>query len=204
MSIKFYPKPFGKSKNCTVTVRILYNRTKAEFSTGIRCRTSQWNFQKEEFNSITLLNQKLADLKGKIYRAKHELDETGRFFTAKDIIYKVDSKKKKNSISLLGFYSEYITKKTEEGRSASSTIAKYVQTYKTLEGFLLASRQTNYMVKEVEFPFIIQMDEYLKNLTHNEYGDKLSLSSVWGAHFAPVLGGQYKTVYYGQFVRSIH
>ena len=52
----------------------VYNRSKAEFTTGLRCTKADWNNTNEQFKNSSLLNQKLAEITEKIYRAKNELD----------------------------------------------------------------------------------------------------------------------------------
>ncbi|MFT5156772.1 MAG: hypothetical protein ACI83I_001321, partial [Bacteroidia bacterium] len=113
LSIKFFLKPFrNDSTKLTVFTRILYNRTKAEFSIGIRCTKSEWNPSKEQFRKNSLLNQKLYDISEKIYRARNDLDDTGRHFEASDIKILIHGNRKAN-VYLSEFYDEYLEGKIE-------------------------------------------------------------------------------------------
>ena len=50
LSIKFYLKRIkSKDNDFVVNTQIIYNRTKSEFTTGLRCVSNDWNNTKEEF-----------------------------------------------------------------------------------------------------------------------------------------------------------
>ena len=50
LSIKFYLKRIkSKDNDFVVNTQIIYNRTKSEFTTGLRCVNNDWNNTKEEF-----------------------------------------------------------------------------------------------------------------------------------------------------------
>ncbi|MFB1004828.1 MAG: hypothetical protein QMC70_11930, partial [Bacteroidia bacterium] len=68
MTIKFYLKPVKSSNSgFKIYTQIVFNRSKAEFTTGLSCKNTDWNAQKEEFTKNTLFNQQLSNLKMKIY-----------------------------------------------------------------------------------------------------------------------------------------
>ena len=86
LSIKFFLKPLKKIENSYVVhAQIRFNRTKAEFTTGIRCILEEWDELKEEFVNNSIFNQQLLDFKSNIFRIKYKLDESNISFTASDI-----------------------------------------------------------------------------------------------------------------------
>ena len=86
LSIKFYLKPIKKKKNtCLVHTQIVFNRTKAEFTTGLCCLNIEWDDSKEEFRKNSVYNQQLSTIKSNIFRIKNQLDESVAFYNAADI-----------------------------------------------------------------------------------------------------------------------
>ncbi len=86
LSIKFYLKAIKSNNNdFVVNTQIIYNRTKSEFTTGLRCGSNDWNNAKEEFVKNSIFNQQLSNLKSKIFRVKNQLDESGVSYNASEI-----------------------------------------------------------------------------------------------------------------------
>ena len=86
LSIKFYLKPIKNKENTFVVhTQIVFNRTKAEFTTGLRCLNTEWNDSKEEFRKNSVYNQQLSTIKSKVFRIKNQLDESVAFYNAADI-----------------------------------------------------------------------------------------------------------------------
>ena len=86
LSIKFFLKPTKKKENTFVVhTQIVFNRTKAEFTTGLRCLNTEWNDSKEEFVNNSIFNQQLSTIKSKVFRIKNQLDESASFYNAADI-----------------------------------------------------------------------------------------------------------------------
>ena len=86
LSIKFYLKAIKSNDNdFVVNTQIIYNRTKSEFTTGLRCGSHDWNNTKEEFVKNSIFNQQLSNLKSKIFRVKNQLDESGVSYNASEI-----------------------------------------------------------------------------------------------------------------------
>lgn len=178
MSIKFYPKPIQKGDDkVTIYVRILYSRTKAEFSTGIRCRMDDWDQEKETFFRSTHLNQKITSIKENIYRAKNILDDSGSFYEAPDIKGRVNGQKIKG-ITLLDFMQRYIDDKRKEGRVTQSTIQKYKETQKHVTDFCSEEGLSRISISEFNINFITRFNDYLNELVLDEFGHRLSIGTV--------------------------
>ena len=79
LTTKFFLRPSKKGNGkMAVYVRVIYNRTKADISTGMKCMKSDWDQQKERFVNSDSMNLVLNGLKEKIYRAKIYLDDQGQ------------------------------------------------------------------------------------------------------------------------------
>ena len=178
MSIKKYLKPLkGNLNYWVVNYQILYNRTKAELSTGIRCKKLEWDETGERFKSNSFHNQSLAGIDNKIWRAKNDLDDKGIYYEARDIKVLVHGEKKIN-IRIIEFYKSYWAAKQNDKEISKSTIQKYEQTLVYLEKFLKAKGKENPMVSEIDSKFIHGFNEFLKLVAWNEFGDSLTLSTM--------------------------
>jgi integrase/recombinase XerD len=178
MSIKFFLKPFRKDKiKKSVCVRIIYNRTKAEMSTGLRTTEEDWNQIREQFKRSSSKNQKLAELEEKIFRAKHELDDRGQIIHAKEIIEAMLGKSKMN-VRLVEWFESYISYKEEEGIVAKSTIKKYKNTLQHLKLFVKEVGKPNVSLLDTNLLIVNEFDEFLKNRSWNEYGEKMVLATI--------------------------
>ena len=178
ISIKLYLKSVRSDKaKLTVYTRLLYNRSKAEFTTGLRCTKADWNNTKEQFKNSSLLNQKLAEITEKIYRAKNELDDQSREYSARDLKALFNGEKR-SSMLLTDFYEDYLRNKTKEGRTTESTTQKYAQTLSYLKAFLNEAKLRAKRINDVQLRFITAFDEYLKNVVWNEFGDRLSKTTI--------------------------
>jgi len=79
-SIKFYLKPYGaQTTKQTIYARLLVNRTKAELSTGMRCRPEQWDDLKQRSKS-SIINEELSRIESKMYAAKNDFDQEERYY----------------------------------------------------------------------------------------------------------------------------
>jgi len=159
----------------TVYARVIYNRNKADLSTGMKCAKTEWDAKNERFKKSDSMNQTLNGLKEKIYRAKIHLDDRGLPFDAKDITWQVNSNETKG-VRLVDFYEEHIERKLDEPVTYN-TIQKYTQTLKYVKGFIRKKRKGSSFLQHVNLPWVVQFDDYLKRIDINEYGDKMQLST---------------------------
>ena len=104
----------------SVHLRILYDRSKSEFTTGLNCQAEEWDADRELFKTSSHLNQRLSELREKAYRAKNELDDMNRNYIAMDIKDRILGKDKA-SIELLEFFEEFLLKKEKDSAVRNST-----------------------------------------------------------------------------------
>ena len=178
MTVKFYLKPVKSSgSGFKVYAQILFNRTKAELTTGLSCKKQDWNAQKEEFTKNSLFNQQLSNLKTKIYRIKNNLDELGISYDAKDIKVKLSGTKKVQD-KLLEYFEEYIARKLSDGTWSLSTRKLYFSSQKYLTEFLAKYRIESITMENFDLSTIADFDDYLRQVIWNDKGDRLSTTSI--------------------------
>ena len=182
MTIKFYLKPVKSSNSgFKIYTQIVFNRSKAEFTTGLSCKNTDWNTQKEEFTKNTLFNQQLSNLKMKIYRVKNSLDETGIIYTAKDIKMQLIGTKKSQEV-LLDYFEQLIARKVSDGSWSKATRRLYLSSHQYLDAFLSDHRAKEVNIENFDLTVIAKFDDYLRQVFWNDKGDKLSTTSISKHH----------------------
>ena len=182
MTVKFYLKPVKSSSlGFKVYAQILFNRTKAELTTGLSCKKTDWNASKEEFIKNSLFNQQLSNLKTKIYRVKNNLDELGMNYTAKDLKMQLIGTKKSQEV-LLDYFKQLIARKVSDGLWSKSTIRLYSSSRQYLAEFLSEYRAKEVTIENFDLTVIAKFDDYLRQVFWNDKGDKLSTTSISKHH----------------------
>lgn len=177
-SIRFILKPFkGSQGQFTVYIQIIYDRKKAEISTGIRCKESDWDSVREEFRRNSILNERISDLRQACYRAKNQLDEAGNWYDVKDIKALVTGEKSKRH-RVKDLMDQYLEKIVQEKQVAPSTISKYRITIDYVNLFLERVHRLNADIQEVNLSFIQDLDEFLKQVDINEVGDRMKVNTL--------------------------
>ena len=178
LSMNFYLKPLKKSTDQNrLYLRIVYDRTKCEISTGISCKNTQWDSKKEQFKKSSVLNQRLGHLKERIHRAKLELDDSNKSYSAKDvkdlIIGKKDSK-----ILLLDYTYDFVNRKIDQEAYSSSTIKLYKKTSEYLCDFLQYIDKPKMLLADFNLNTVSQFDDFLKQVRYNDLGERLSVTTI--------------------------
>lgn len=178
-TLKFYlknkPNTSGK---CPVYARIVYDRRKCEISTGIKCKPEEFSETSERFiDSKFFMNKRLIQVQGQIYAAHTTLTEKGEPFTVQDIKALL-VEPKKSRVTTLNFYNQFIEDKIRDGHESRNTVAKYAQTLRYLEAWLIESEQEKLLIADFNLAMVTEFDHHLKQTTWNDKGDRLKLSSV--------------------------
>ncbi len=178
MTVKFYLKPVKSSgSGFKVYAQIIFNRTKAEFTTGLPCEKSDWNPKKQEFNKNSLFNQRLSDLKMKIYRIKNNFDELKINYSAKDLKIQLLGSKKSEDL-LLEYFQEYIDRKLKDGSWSQATSKLYFASQNYLTKFLSEHNRQKITLENYNLTIIAKFDDYLRQIIWNDKGDRLSITSI--------------------------
>ena len=178
LSIKFYLKRIkSKDNDFVVNTQIIYNRTKSEFTTGLRCVSNDWNNTKEEFLKNSVFNQQLSNLKSKIFRVKNQLDESGVSYNASDI-KKCLLGSPQSDDNLLGYFDEFLKRHIKNNAWSESTKKLYSNTYRYLTYFLVYQRKKTITLSQFNLTQIGKFDDYLKQIIWNDAGDRLSITTI--------------------------
>ena len=178
MSIRCIPMPQkGRGNKISVYLRILYDRTKSEFTTGLQCASEEWDQEREVFRLSSHLNQKLLEIREKAYRAKNDLDDLHLAYTASDIRNRMFGKDK-TSVVLLDFFEDFIQVKEDDRAIRASTIQKYYETLHHLTNHLNTYRDPGVKIQSIDIGFITRFNDYLKRVPYNDRGDRMVLSTV--------------------------
>lgn len=182
MTVKFYLKPVKSSSlGFKVYTQILFNRTKAELTTGLSCKKQDWNATKEEFIKNSLFNQQLSNLKMKIYRVKNHLDELGMSYTAKDLKIQLMGTKKSEE-ALLEYFTQFVARKMSDGSWSKATKRLYLSSYKYLADFLETNKAIGVTMDNFDLTVIATFDDYMRQVSWSDKGDKLSITSISKHH----------------------
>ena len=178
LSIKFFLKPTKKKENTFVVhTQIVFNRTKAEFTTGIRCLIEGWDELKEEFVNNSIFNQQLSTIKSKVFRIKNQLDESASFYNAADIKKQLLGNQQSDA-KLLIYFEDYIQRNLKNDAWSKATRRLYSNTYNYLECFLSKHGAKRITLNQFDLILIGKFDDYLKQVVWNEMGARLSVSSI--------------------------
>ena len=178
LSIKFYLKPIKNKENTFVVhTQIVFNRTKAEFTTGLRCLNTEWNDSKEEFRKNSVYNQQLSTIKSKVFRIKNQLDESASFYNAADIKKQLLGNQQSDA-KLLIYFEDYIQRNLKNDAWSKATRRLYSNTYNYLECFLSKHGAKRITLNQFDLILIGKFDDYLKQVVWNELGARLSVSSI--------------------------
>jgi integrase len=178
LSIKFYLKPIKNKENTFVVhTQIVFNRTKAEFTTGLRCLNTEWNDSKEEFRKNSVYNQQLSTIKSKVFRIKNQLDESASFYNAADIKKQLLGNQQSDA-KLLIYFEDYIQRNLKNNAWSQATRRLYSNTYNYLECFLSKHGAKRITLNQFDLILIGKFDDYLKQVVWNELGARLSISSI--------------------------
>ena len=178
LSIKFYLKPIKNKENTFVVhTQIVFNRTKAEFTTGLRCLNTEWNDSKEEFVNNSIFNQQLSTIKSKVFRIKNQLDESASFYNAADIKKQLLGNQQSDA-KLLIYFEDYIKRNLKNDAWSKATRRLYSNTYNYLECFLSKHAAKRITLNQFDLILIGKFDDYLKQVVWNEMGARLSVSSI--------------------------
>lgn len=182
MTVKFYLKPLKNSSlGFKVYAQLLFNRTKAEFTTGLSCKEQDWNPKKEEFVKNSLFNQQLSNLKTKIYRVKNKLDELGVNYTAKDLKVELIGAKKSEEV-LLEYFSQFVARKMSDRSWSKTTQRLYLSSYTYLADFLNKNLATGITMGNFDLKVIASFDDYLRQVSWSDKGDRLSTTTISKHH----------------------
>jgi integrase/recombinase XerD len=178
LSIKFYLKPIKNKENTFVVhTQIVFNRTKAEFTTGLRCLNTEWNDSKEEFRKNSVYNQQLSTVKSKVFRIKNQLDESASFYNAADIKKQLLGNQQSDA-KLLIYFEDYIQRNLKNDAWSKATRRLYSNTYNYLECFLSKPGAKRITLNQFDLILIGKFDDYLKQVVWNDLGARLSVSSI--------------------------
>ena len=178
LSIKFYLKPIKHKENTFVVhTQIVFNRTKAEFTTGLRCLNTEWNDSKEEFRKNSVYNQQLSTIKSKVFRIKNQLDESASFYNAADIKKQLLGNQQSDA-KLLIYFEDYIKRNLKNDAWSNATRRLYSNTYNYLECFLSKHGANGITLNQFDLILIGKFDDYLKQVVWNDLGARLSASSI--------------------------
>ncbi len=178
LSIKFYLKAIKSNDNdFVVNTQIVYNRTKSEFTTGLRCGSNDWNNAKEEFVKNSIFNQQLSNLKSKIFRVKNQLDESGVSYNASEIKKHLLGTQQSDD-TLLAYFDQFLDRHIKNDAWSESTKKLYYNTYHYLQDFLAHQRTKTMTLSQFNLSQIGKFDDYLKQIIWNDTGDRLGVTTI--------------------------
>ena len=167
ISIKFYlnlEKGNGEvyPLYCRVVVSGKFiKKTKSEFSLGRKLRFADWNELKEEAKKDYAINEKISEIKNKLFQIKREFEYQEKDFTAKDVldVYKGTSSV---TIFLIASFQKHIERLKIRKEHKDVTIAKYARTLEMLRIFINnIYKMDDYPVHKVNYEFIANWEDFL-------------------------------------------
>jgi site-specific recombinase XerD len=178
VSISYFLKELKTDPNNHVIMgRIVYDRKKVEFTTGIRISQNSWCSKKQQSKNSTLVNKKLIQLCSDINDAKLYLENQGAYFSVADIKKLVFEDHKKQP-TMLAFCNEFLQEKQKGGECTPGTLSKYAPTFKYLREFLKKANAENMRMKQWTARHIHDFDLFVKGIIINDKGARMTLSTV--------------------------
>ncbi len=178
LSITFFLKEL-KTTQCEWAImgRLIYDRRKVEFATGIRIHESTWCPKKQESKNSSIINKKLIGIRSMINDAKIMLEQEGNFFTVQDIKKMVfDGVKGKPTV--LSYCKKFLDEKLKSGECTPSTLSKYPPTFSYLEKYLMLTKMQSIRIDQWTKSNVLGFDSFLKEQSINDKGAKMTLTTV--------------------------
>jgi len=169
-SLKFFAIPL-KNGILSIRGRISLKRKKAEFSTGLRCDTADWDAETGSFNPTKAhsryLITRIREIEGKLYSTYVEMRQTGTRISASSIKDVYTGKAEAGSPKLLDYFDSYIKLMERKGVLSPKTIGIYGVTRRYLMAWLRSKRMKDLRLNEVKRSHLLDFKDYLST-TYNK------------------------------------
>lgn len=154
----------AKGKLIPIYLRIIYNRQKAEYSTGLLTPVKEWDDSIQRTKKNTNHNGTINDLINKIYDAIKILSKENKPINVK-LLKDIIKNKENHSYGILEYFQKHITQITKAGEIKKDSIRRYDDTYGHLVGFLreFKPNHIDLPLEMVDFNFLNEFDIHLND-----------------------------------------
>lgn len=160
-----------------IYLRIIYDRTKAELSTGFSCQIVEWDEKTEKCNN-EVVQEELFKLQMEVLRIKALLEAKEEMISAQRIKDRIQNRTGvKNDTELMEFLRLCLERKRQDKSCSESTLLKYYQTLFYVEQFLRKINRFSLRLSDVNPAFIDEFDYFLKTVKWNANSDFLKEST---------------------------
>lgn len=182
VSVKFYPHHRQRQDgSCKIMGRITVNRKKAEFATDMYVTEKDWDFDKDQYKRNPVGNERLTNLRSKIYNFKTYLELEKKEVSARRIRDLVQERDK-TRYGLLEYFQAFIDHHKKVQDLSKSSESKYEATIRHLEQFLGMNGLNSIVLGEVDYQFLSLWDAYLKSYRSEQFERKLSVATIYKHH----------------------
>ena len=184
-SLKFVAKPTTDGKDSVISVRLIVNRNKCEFSLGLRGLASDWISDEQRFSNRLQfnanLNRQLSETKERLEECFQVIQRKGIKPTAKlmrDEFFGV--KDTRHAPKCLDFIDQHIEtlRKLPTDQFSPASLIHYTAMRKRLAAYLASVNETNLLLKELSRKHIVEFEEHLLTNPSPETGKSIKKSSA--------------------------
>jgi len=178
LSINYLAKEIKSSQSeCAIMARLVYDRKKVEFATGIRVPKGTWCEKRQESKVSNILNRRLLQIRNEIHDIKILLEQEQPYVTVFDIknrlLQKDDARPR-----LLDYLDKFLDEKRRSGDCVESTLSKYPATFNYLRTFLEARKHHGMLLDQWTKADIVAFDQFLKEQVIDDRGTRMQLTTV--------------------------
>lgn len=175
ISPKFILKStLNKEKKKIIHCRLIIDRKKSEFSTGILIFEEDWNEQFSRSLSDKNINLRLSEIESKLQEITDKFYFDNKTITAKLIVETIKNKSQ-GSFSISEYINYYLYDKGQIKILAKGYSAKFITLKTYLEKYCKERYNTNsFDIRNVDFKFLSDFDIFLKAMVSKQYDRPLS------------------------------
>ena len=175
ISPKFILKStLNKEGKKIIHCRLIIDRKKSEFSTGILILEEDWNEQFSRSNSDKIINLRLSEIESKLQEIADKFYFDNKAITAKLIVETIKNKSQ-GSFSISEYINYYLYDKGQIKILAKGYSAKFITLKTYLEKYCKERYNTNsFDLRNVDFKFLSDFDIFLKAMVSKQYDRPLS------------------------------
>ncbi len=188
-TLKFFSVPL--KNNLSIRGRITYKRSKAEFSTGIRCENADWDADTGSFNPTKAHSRymitRIREIESKVYSTYVEMRQNGTRISASSIKDVYTGKAEAGSPRLREYVESYIKMMQRKGELSPKTIGIYGVMSRYLMAFLRGKKIKDLRLNELKRAHLMDFQDFLlttynkqckgtiSRTTSNKYMQKLKV-----------------------------
>jgi len=174
---KFYLRELQSTKQHFIYGRVIINRQKSEFATGLKCAPEDWDAGLQRCRSKhSQVNDALIQYEGKILDIKLNYQNRNTTLTPKTL-KEILQNKHKTEYTLLEYAIYYINKrKGEEGEKEIIRQAKTAISY--LEEFLIKNKCANMLLADFKQSHLRDFEVFLQNKKYGVHSKQFKTNTI--------------------------